>query len=102
MASRFDRWVFGHTLRGKQIVPTEEPYFRETALDGRAKTTIGSSFSESGMSSVQGDMLCTLWDSDVEVTCLAFFRNSGGTAEQQDEFVLLAPGGRLVKFSQER
>jgi hypothetical protein len=54
------------------------------------------------MSSVQGDMLCTLWDSDVEVTCLAFFRNPGGTAEQQDEFVLLAPSGRVVKLSQER
>jgi adenylate cyclase len=94
--------VFGHTLRGKQTVPAEEPYFRETTPDGRARTTIGSSFSESGMSSVQGDMLCTLWDSDVEVTCLAFFRNPGGTAEQQDEFVLLAPSGRVVKFSQER
>jgi adenylate cyclase len=94
--------VFGHTLRGKQTVPAEEPYFRQTTLDGRATTTIGSSFSESGMSSVQGDMLCTLWDSDVEVTCLAFFRNPGGTAQQQDEFVLLAPSGRVVKFSQER
>jgi TolB-like protein len=94
--------VFGHTLRGKQTAPTEEPYFRETTLDGRARTTIGSSFSESGMSTVQGDMLCTLWDSDVEVTCLAFFRNPGGTAEQQDEFSLLAPSGLLVKFSQEK
>jgi tetratricopeptide (TPR) repeat protein len=94
--------VFGQTLRGRQTVPTEESYFRETTLDGRARTTIGSSFSESGMSSVQGDMLCTLWDSDVEVTCLASFRNPGGTAEQQDEFVLLAPSGRVVKFSQER
>jgi adenylate cyclase len=94
--------VFGHTLRGKQVAPTEESYFRETALDGRARTTIGSSFSETGTSTVQGDMLCTLWDSDVEVTCLALFRNPGGTPEQQDAFVLLAPSGSHVKFSQEK
>jgi len=94
--------VFGHTLRGKQTAPTEEPYFRETSLDGQARATIGSSFSETGTSTVHGDTLCTLWDSDVEVTCLALFRNPGGTAEQQDEFSLLAPSGLLIKFSQEK
>jgi adenylate cyclase len=94
--------VFGHTLRGKQTTPTEEPYFRETSADGQARTTIGSSFSDSGTSTVNGDMLCTLWDSDVEVTCLMVFRNPGGTAAQQDEFVLLTPSGRMVEFSQEK
>jgi len=94
--------VFGHTLRGKQTAPTEEPYFRETSPDGQARTTIGSSFSETGTSTVNGDTLCTLWDSDVEVTCLMFFRNPGGTAAQQDEFILLSPSGTLIKFSQEK
>ena len=94
--------VFGHTLHGKQTAPTEESYFRETSPEGQARTTIGSSFSETGTSTVNGDTLCTLWDSDVEVTCLMFFRNPGGTAAQQDEFILLSPSGTLIKFSQEK
>ena len=48
--------VFGHELRGRQIEP-DEPYMRTTTTDGAAHVTVGSSFSSSGVSRIEGDCI---------------------------------------------
>jgi hypothetical protein len=89
--------VLGHEVRG-QDVNTAEPYRRMTTEDGKAEVTIGSSFVSSGVSKVEGDFLCTLFDIDIEVTCAALFRNPKGTPEQTNEYVVVIPN-RHIFFS---
>jgi TolB-like protein len=88
--------VFGHELRGRQIEP-DEPYVRKTTKEGAAHVTVGSSLSV-GVSRVEGDLLCTMWDTDVEVACAAIFRNPGGTSEDHNEYFFLLPS-RWLEFS---
>jgi TolB-like protein/class 3 adenylate cyclase len=86
--------VFGHELRGRQIEP-DEPYVRTTTTEGAAHVTVGSSESLAGVSRMEGDLLCSMWDSDVELACATIFRNPGGTPENQNEYVFVVPTNRL-------
>jgi adenylate cyclase len=86
--------VFGHELRGRQIEP-DEPYVRTTTTEGAAHVTVGSSQSLAGVSRVEGNFLCSIWDTEVELTCSAVLRNPGGTPEKQNEYVFVTPGNRL-------
>src|SRR5215510_1710780 len=74
--------VFGHELRGRQI-DTGESYMRSTAQDGTCKISIGS-WSSSGTSEVEGDFLCTPWDTSVDTNCTAILRNPGGSHEKEN------------------
>jgi adenylate cyclase len=86
--------VFGHELRGRQIEP-DEPYVRTTTTDGAAHVTVGSSVSLAGVSRMEGDLLCSMWDTEVELTCATIFRNPGGTPEKQNEYVFVNPSNQL-------
>ena len=57
--------VFGHELRGRQVDP-DEPYVRTTTADGVVHVSVGSSFSSTGISRIEGDFMCTLFDAEVE------------------------------------
>jgi hypothetical protein len=81
--------VFGHEFRGRQV-KTGEPYARNTAADGTARLMVGMS-PRTGSSRIEGDFLCTVWDTRVERTCAAIFRNQNGTPEMQNEYILLVP-----------
>jgi hypothetical protein len=86
--------IFGHELRGRQVDP-EEPYVRTTTADGVGQVSIGSSFSSTGISRIEGDLMCTLLDTNVDVTCAAIFRNPGGTPEKQNEYDIVNPYNHL-------
>ncbi len=86
--------MFGHELRGRQI-DLDKSYVRTTSIDGVARVSVGSSMSLAGVSRMEGDLLCSFWDTDVEVTCAAIFSNPGGTPERQNEYVFVTPGNRL-------
>jgi hypothetical protein len=79
--------VFGHEIRGRHI-QTGESYTRSTAADGTAQRTVGSS-SITGTSRIDGDFLCTVWDTDVGEACAVIFRNPGGKHEVQNEYVFV-------------
>jgi hypothetical protein len=83
----------GHEFRGRET-DTGEAYVRSTEADGTAKVSVGSS-SLSGLSKVDGDFLCTLWDVDIETTCAVIFRNSGGAREKQNEYLLMTARQRI-------
>ena len=48
-----------------------------------------------GISRIDGDFMCTLFDAEVEVLCAAIFRNPGGTPEKQNEYVWVIPNNHL-------
>jgi adenylate cyclase len=97
-ADQLQQLVFGHELDVHR--PTSgEPYSRTTAADGTAKVSIGSSFLANGPSRIDLDFMCTLFDTDVDATCAAVFRNPEGTLEGLNEFVWMSPGDH-VEFSQ--
>lgn len=81
--------VFGHEFRGRHV-QTGDPYTRSTTAVGAANVTIGPT-STVGTSRIEGDFLCSIWDSDVGTYCNAFFRNPNGTHEAQNEYVLVTP-----------
>ena len=66
---------------------TGEPYMRSTAPDGTAKMSLGS-WSPSGVSQIEWDFLCTLWDTHLDTACVTIFRNPGGSHEKQNEYVV--------------
>ena len=81
--------VFGHELRGRRVDP-EEPYVRTTTTDGVVHVSVGSSLL-SGISKIERDFICTLFDVEVDVQCAAIFRNPAGTSEKQNEYVWVNP-----------
>jgi hypothetical protein len=89
--------VFGHELRGRQI-DTGESYMRTTAPDGSSKVLNGS-VSTSGIAGIEWNFLCTAWDNDIVVTCVAILRNPEGSKETQDEYLLVTWPGRRFGFS---
>ncbi len=86
--------VFGHELRGRHVDP-DEPYVRTTTTEGVARVSVGSSSSLTGISRIEGDLMCSLWDTEVGGTCAAIFRNPGGTPEKQNEYVFATPYDHL-------
>ena len=77
--------IFGHELRGREIVPEVEDYRRTTSPDGVISVTVGSQSSQ-GKSWVQGDFLCNAYPK-VLTRCCAVFRNPSGTPEQENEYL---------------
>jgi hypothetical protein len=47
---------------------------RSMAPDGATKLSVGS-WSSSGASEIEGDFLCTPWDTDIVKNCVAILRN---------------------------
>jgi adenylate cyclase len=86
--------IFGHEIRGRQVDP-DEPYVRTTTADGVGQVSIGSSFSSAGISRIEGNLMCTLLDANVNVICAAIFRNPGGTPEKQNEYDIVNPNNHL-------
>jgi TolB-like protein/class 3 adenylate cyclase len=88
--------VFGYEFRGREL-DSGEPYFRSTGADGRVEASIGS-WSPRGRSRVEGDFLCTQWDSEIGEGCAVVYRNPRGSPELHNEYVLLTYRQR-VEFS---
>jgi TolB-like protein/tetratricopeptide (TPR) repeat protein len=82
--------VFGHELRGREV-DSGEPYSRITTSDGIAHISIGTSYSSDGVSRIDGNYVCTLFEVESDVQCAAIFRNPGGTPERQNEYVWATP-----------
>ncbi len=76
--------MFGHQMRGKQIVPKFEPMQRDISTEGVISETVGDNV-RVGTSWVQGNFLCRAFQGG-QTSCGAIFRNPFRTPMQEDEF----------------
>jgi adenylate cyclase len=89
---------FGRKVSGSNMV-TGQQWWIERSEDGKATIQDGKD-SDSGKSWIEEDMLCDQWDNLYESLkdCWVVYRNSDGTAENNDEY-LGAPGYGIYPFS---
>ena len=85
--------IFGHELRGRRIAPSVREYKLTSSADGSTNTTIGS-WSNKGLSWVQGNFLCDAYPKSLS-SCSVIFRNPSGTLEQLNEYQMI---GRFNRF----
>ncbi|MGO4123659.1 adenylate/guanylate cyclase domain-containing protein [Inquilinus sp. YAF38] len=77
--------LFGHGIRGREVVPAVNPYRRTTTIDGSFSATIGTQSVE-GVSRIEGDAMCTFAPLTIR-SCRVVFRNPGGTLDLENEYL---------------
>ena len=87
--------MFGHEFRGRGVESRRGAYSHITSKEGAAKVTVGTSFSATGVSWIDGDFICSQWEAEIEAACAAVFRNPAGTPEKQNEFAWITPWDKL-------
>lgn len=84
--------LFGHEIQGRNV-RTGESYRRVTAEDGTARITVGD-WTDHGISTVEGDMLCSIYPTRWRF-CGVVFRKSDGTFAQKNEYLLVLQSDRF-------
>ncbi|WP_234841494.1 hypothetical protein [Sinorhizobium meliloti] len=84
--------LFGHEIQGRNV-RTGESYRRVTAEDGTTRITVGD-WTDHGISTVEGDMLCSIYPTRWRF-CGVVFRKSDGTFAQKNEYLLVLQSDRF-------
>ena len=84
--------LFGHEVQGRKL-GTGEAYRRAAADDGTTHITVGD-WSDTGKSTIEGNLLCIYYPSEARF-CTAIFRNASGTFAQKNEYLLATPWDRF-------
>jgi adenylate cyclase len=84
--------VFGRTSRARDIDSGEECLYT-TTIDGSPAASCDSWTDTGSYPRLEDNVLCYWWAKSGQ-TCVAYFRNPGGTPEKHNEFIAITPHNR--------